>query len=78
MTDVNVSPSLESNSLAFQAAAHSGLSPTMLLRQVVTQSCQRQLTDIPPLLPVDSVENTIFAPPIMALVCLPLWLLLLR
>ena len=64
ITDVNVSPSLEANSLLFQAAAHSGMTHGGLLRQLVTNSCSRQRLPLPPFLPVDPVELSILCPPL--------------
>lgn len=62
IADVNVSPSLESNSLLFRAAAHSGLSHTSFLRQLVTNSCTRQGIEPPLLLPVEPIETSVLAP----------------
>ena len=61
-TDVNVSPSMEPTSLAFQAAAESGLSHEGLLRHLITTACSRHKPRELQWLPRENIADAMLAP----------------
>lgn len=64
IADVNVSPSLEVDGLVFQAAAHSGVSHSGLLRQLISNACRRAvLPELGLLPPPDGPQGTMLAYP---------------